>query len=62
MNLIDMEKKLNTACSVSKMTGYSLTTHSYLKSNPIWSVITWAGMFVLTLLKLYLKFYTMMYM
>ena len=37
----------NTAYSVSKKTGYSLTAHSY-----------W--MFVLTLLKLYFKFYAMM--
>ena len=50
--------------SVSKNNGYSLTGHSYLKFKFemvfIWAVITQAGMFVLTLLKLYFKFYAKM--
>ena len=50
------ENLFNTAYSVS--TRYSLTTYSHLIFK-LKMVFMWEVMFVLTLLKLYLKFYTM---
>jgi hypothetical protein len=64
MNFIDMRIFFNTAYLYLKTTVYSLAAYSYLKSKFkmvfICEVITEAGIFVLTLLKLYFKFYAMM--